>query len=108
MTNSGRLVAGIGEDRDNMHSVRVVVTGMGVISPVGQNVDAMMASLYAGRGGVRPIESFDASGMGTRIAAEVLDFLLVGRVGHGARAEEEERLEEGVREQVEHRRGHGA
>jgi len=57
-----------------MQSVRVVVTGMGVISPVGQNVDAMMASLYAGRGGVRPIESFDASGMGTRIAAEVLDF----------------------------------
>ncbi len=57
-----------------MQSVRVVVTGMGVISPVGQNVDAMMASLYAGRGGVRPIESFDASGMATRIAAEVPDF----------------------------------
>ena len=57
-----------------MQSVRVVVTGMGVISPVGQSVDAMMASLYAGRGGVRPIESFDAAAMSTRIAAEVLDF----------------------------------
>jgi len=53
---------------------RVAITGMGAISPVGLDVEAMMAALYAGRGGVARIERFDPSGLTTQIAAEVRDF----------------------------------
>lgn len=57
-----------------MSRVRVVVTGVGAVSPVGQDVESMMQSLYAGRSGVGPIERFDATQYTTRIAAEVRDF----------------------------------
>jgi 3-oxoacyl-[acyl-carrier-protein] synthase II len=52
----------------------VVVTGLGVISPVGNSVDAFWQSLVAGRSGVGPIRQFDASAFPVRIAAEVKDF----------------------------------
>ncbi|HLS91505.1 MAG TPA: beta-ketoacyl-ACP synthase II [Limnochordia bacterium] len=53
---------------------RVVVTGMGAISPLGIGVDALWEGLIQGRSGVGPITSFDASRFSTRIAAEVKDF----------------------------------
>jgi 3-oxoacyl-[acyl-carrier-protein] synthase II len=53
---------------------RIVITGMGAISPVGLDVVSTMESLYAGRSGVGRIERFDAAAMATRIAAEVRDF----------------------------------
>jgi 3-oxoacyl-[acyl-carrier-protein] synthase II len=53
---------------------RVVVTGLGVISPVGNDVESMWQALIAGRSGVGPITRFDASGMRTRIAAEIRDY----------------------------------
>src|SRR5215469_16211453 len=53
---------------------RVVVTGMGVISPIGSDLDAVWANLLAGASGVGPITRFDASGHPTRIAAEVRGF----------------------------------
>jgi 3-oxoacyl-[acyl-carrier-protein] synthase II len=53
---------------------RVVITGVGALSPVGASAETMMAALYAGRSGVRRIERFDASELSTRIAAEVPDF----------------------------------
>lgn len=53
---------------------RVVVTGMGVISPVGTGLDAFWSALVKGISGVREITRFDASGYRTRIAAEVPDF----------------------------------
>ncbi|MFN2451563.1 MAG: beta-ketoacyl-ACP synthase II [Candidatus Dormibacteria bacterium] len=62
--------------------VRVVITGMGVVSPVGNDVAAMWASIREGVGGVGPITGFDASALPVRIAAEVRDFdadALVGR-----------------------------
>lgn len=52
----------------------VVVTGIGAVSPVGLDRESTWASLCAGKSGVGPIESFDASGLPTRIAAEVRDF----------------------------------
>jgi 3-oxoacyl-[acyl-carrier-protein] synthase II len=52
----------------------VAITGMGAISPVGMDVESMMAALYAGRGGVARIERFDPSGLTTQIAAEIRDF----------------------------------
>jgi len=53
---------------------RVVVTGVGVVSPVGQDVNTFWANLVAGHCGVERITSFDASKFDTQIAAQVRDF----------------------------------
>lgn len=53
---------------------RVVVTGMGVISPVGIGLDAFWNGLTTGRSGIRLITQFDASAFPVRLAGEVLDF----------------------------------
>ncbi|MDN5346607.1 MAG: 3-oxoacyl-[acyl-carrier-protein] synthase [Clostridia bacterium] len=53
---------------------RVVITGLGVISPVGNTKDDFWRSLLAGVSGIGPITRFDASSMATRIAGEVKDF----------------------------------
>ncbi|KUK41149.1 MAG: 3-oxoacyl-[acyl-carrier-protein] synthase 2 [Clostridia bacterium 62_21] len=53
---------------------RVVITGMGVISPVGTGLDTFWSALVNGVSGVREISRFDASQYRTRIAAEVTDF----------------------------------
>lgn len=55
-------------------SPRVVVTGLGVISPVGTGKEAFWEALVKGRSGVRRITRFDASEFKTQIAAEVSDF----------------------------------
>ncbi|MCL2805656.1 MAG: beta-ketoacyl-ACP synthase II [Treponema sp.] len=53
---------------------KVVVTGMGIISPLGNNIDDFCASLKAGKSGVSRISSFDTTGFDVTIAAEVKDF----------------------------------
>jgi 3-oxoacyl-[acyl-carrier-protein] synthase II len=53
---------------------RVVVTGLGAITPLGNDVPSNWAALLAGRSGVGPITRFDASDLRTHIAAEVKDF----------------------------------
>ena len=53
---------------------RVVVTGMGVVTPVGVTVDDFWESLKQGRGGIGPITHFDASDFDNRIAGEASDF----------------------------------
>ncbi|HSQ12906.1 MAG TPA: beta-ketoacyl-[acyl-carrier-protein] synthase family protein, partial [Candidatus Deferrimicrobium sp.] len=53
---------------------RVVVTGMGAVSPNGIGVDAYGASLRNGVSGIGPITSFDAEGLECRVAAEVKNF----------------------------------
>lgn len=53
---------------------RVVVTGMGVVSPIGNNVAAYWNGLLAGRSGVGQITRFDTAAYPTTIAAEVKDF----------------------------------
>jgi 3-oxoacyl-[acyl-carrier-protein] synthase II len=53
---------------------RVVITGLGAITPVGNDVKTMWSNLIAGKSGVGPITHFDASEYQTRIAAEVKDF----------------------------------
>jgi 3-oxoacyl-[acyl-carrier-protein] synthase II len=55
-------------------SHRVVVTGMGAVTPIGLTVDAFWQSLLEGRGGAGQISRFDASGMDVRIAAELKGF----------------------------------
>ena len=53
---------------------RVVVTGLGCISPVGNSVDETWQALLAGKSGAAAITHFDASGHKTRFAAEVKGF----------------------------------
>src|SRR5690349_5512438 len=55
-------------------SRRVVVTGMGCISPVGNNVKETWESILAGKSGAGMITHFDASKHKTRFAAEVKGF----------------------------------
>jgi 3-oxoacyl-[acyl-carrier-protein] synthase II len=57
-----------------MSQRRVAVTGLGVISPVGNTVDEAWSNLLAGRSGIGPVTRFDASGYSSRIAGEVKDF----------------------------------
>lgn len=55
-------------------SRRVVITGLGAVTPVGIGVPQMWESLLAGRSGVGHITLFDAAELSTQIAAEVKDF----------------------------------
>jgi len=54
---------------------RVVITGFGVVSPVGIGVPAFWDSLVNGRSGIGPITHFDAAKFDSRIAGEVKDFV---------------------------------
>jgi 3-oxoacyl-[acyl-carrier-protein] synthase II len=53
---------------------RVVVTGLGAMSPLGIGVPALWEGLLAGRSGVRHIQNFDTTNLAVKIAAEVPDF----------------------------------
>jgi len=53
---------------------RVVVTGLGVVTPLGQQMETFWANLLAGGCGIDKITSFDASGFDCQIAAEIKDF----------------------------------
>ncbi|UCD49652.1 MAG: beta-ketoacyl-[acyl-carrier-protein] synthase family protein [Phycisphaerales bacterium] len=57
-----------------MKSVRVVVTGLGAVSPLGLNVEEMWAGLRAGRCGIGPIKAFDPTGLPCRFAGEVPEY----------------------------------
>lgn len=53
---------------------RVVVTGIGLVTPLGTGKDKTWSNILKGQSGVGPITRFDASGMASQIAAEVTDF----------------------------------
>ena len=53
---------------------RIVVTGLGLVTPVGHTVDEAWENIVAGRSGVSAIDTFDASGFASRIGAMVRDF----------------------------------
>ena len=53
---------------------KVVVTGMGAISPIGNSVEEFCAGLKAGKSGIGPITHFDTTGFDVTIAGEVKDF----------------------------------
>jgi 3-oxoacyl-[acyl-carrier-protein] synthase II len=53
---------------------RVVITGLGCISPLGNNIPRMWSQLIQGKSGVGSITAYDSSGFKTKIAAEVKDF----------------------------------
>jgi 3-oxoacyl-[acyl-carrier-protein] synthase II len=53
---------------------RVVITGMGIVSPLGNDLASSWDGIVNGRSGIGPITHFDASNLTTRIAGEVRDF----------------------------------
>jgi beta-ketoacyl-acyl-carrier-protein synthase II len=55
---------------------RVVITGMGAVTPLGNDLTTTWQALLAGHSGVRPITRFDVSDYAVRIAGEVRDFAL--------------------------------
>jgi 3-oxoacyl-[acyl-carrier-protein] synthase II len=57
-----------------MSKRRVVVTGMGIVSPVGNDIATAWSNVVEGRSGIGPVTHFDASGYATRIAGEVHGF----------------------------------
>jgi 3-oxoacyl-[acyl-carrier-protein] synthase II len=57
-----------------MEQKKVVVTGLGVVSPIGNDIPSFWESVKAGRSGIGPISLVDASDMAVRIAGEVKGF----------------------------------
>ena len=53
---------------------RVVVTGLGIVSPVGHNIADTWANILAGKSGAAPIDAFDVSAYSTQFSASVRDF----------------------------------
>lgn len=60
---------------------RVVVTGMGVISPLGNDVNQFWENLSSGKSGISKIEQFDVSDLKTKIAGSVINLDAEGRWG---------------------------
>lgn len=54
---------------------RVVVTGMGAITPIGNNVEEFFSNIKEGKIGIGPITKFDTTGYKATVAAEVKDFV---------------------------------
>ncbi|MCB9763236.1 MAG: beta-ketoacyl-ACP synthase II [Alphaproteobacteria bacterium] len=61
-------------------TARVVVTGLGALSPCGDDAPSTWASMVQGRSGIRLVRSFETEGWPVRIAGEVLDFDPVARL----------------------------
>lgn len=57
-----------------MSKRRVVVTGLGIVSPVGSDIATAWDNVKSGRSGIGPVTHFDAEKFATRIAGEVRDF----------------------------------
>ena len=53
---------------------RVVITGIGVVSPIGNNIDDFKANLFAGKSGIDTIKAFETNGYKASLAGEVKDF----------------------------------
>src|SRR5947207_429786 len=53
---------------------RVVITGLGVLTPIGKDAASFWTGLVQGQSGVRAIQAFDVSGLPVRIAGEILGF----------------------------------
>jgi len=53
---------------------RVVITGMGVISSIGNNLEEFSKNLFSGKSGITKITKFDTTNFASKIAGEVKNF----------------------------------
>ncbi|HRT25848.1 MAG TPA: beta-ketoacyl synthase N-terminal-like domain-containing protein, partial [Candidatus Saccharicenans sp.] len=56
------------------HKRRVVITGIGLVTPLGVGIEANWEALLAGRSGIRTVTRFDLTDFPVRIAGEVSNF----------------------------------
>jgi len=61
---------------------RVVITGLGCVSPVGNDVQTTWVNVLAGKSGIGPITHFDSQEYKTKIAAELKDFNIKAIISH--------------------------
>jgi 3-oxoacyl-[acyl-carrier-protein] synthase II len=61
-------------DKSTNQRKRVVITGLGVITCLGQTIDSFWQDLLAGKSGIRRITSFDPDGFPCKIAGEIPEF----------------------------------
>lgn len=66
-----RLMQPIKKGETTMSGRRVVVTGLGMLSPLGNDVPSTWEGIQAGRSGIGPIDRFDAEGFSTRIGGAI-------------------------------------
>ena len=71
---------------------RVVITGLGVVSPIGTGADAFFGALGQGRDGIGPIRRFDASGLEVHYAGEVKETLSLANEREQALAERDPKV----------------
>ncbi|MGH1418331.1 MAG: beta-ketoacyl-[acyl-carrier-protein] synthase family protein [Hyphomicrobiaceae bacterium] len=64
---------------------RVVVTGLGAVTPIGETVDELWAGVQAGKSGVSPLEGFPLEDLKIKIAAQIKDFDHKARLKHFSR-----------------------
>jgi 3-oxoacyl-[acyl-carrier-protein] synthase II len=77
----GRLLAlGYGGARSMLNGTRVVVTGTGAITSLGQTTLKTWEQVKAGHSGIRRIQAFDPSAMPSQVASEVIDFVPEARL----------------------------
>ncbi|MBR6453145.1 MAG: beta-ketoacyl-[Fibrobacter sp.] len=57
-----------------MNTRRVVITGMGAVTPIGKSAPELWNAIKAGKSGIAPITLFDATNCPVKIAAEVKEF----------------------------------
>ena len=57
-----------------MQTKRVVITGMGVITPVGTGLEKFWQALIKGQSGIRTVSHFDASAFDSRVNGDVIDY----------------------------------
>src|SRR4051812_31371785 len=63
---------------------RVVITGLGLVTPIGAGRETFWRNLTAGANGISPVESFDTAAFPVHIGAEVKDFRSEGPMGRGS------------------------
>src|SRR4051812_46692073 len=63
---------------------RVVITGVGLVTPIGAGRETFWRNLTAGMNGIGPVESFDTSAFPVHIGAEIKDFRTEGARGRGS------------------------
>ena len=81
---------------------RVVITGMGAVTPIGNTIEEFWDGIRSGKSGIAPITHFDASEYKVKLAAEVKNFVAKERMDFKAAKRMESFSQYAVRQQKKH------